>query len=220
MAIKFLLCNFLTHFKYLHISYTLQVLTFLTHSYTLQVLSRETATCLLMATVENNADREWEDPLEKGMAAHSSILAWRIPWTEKSGGLPSMWSQRVRHDWVTHTHTHTKHFHQLRKFYWTMFLYREGPVFVEVVLVLFSQSITDSFLSVFYTEISLQATVVWQEWYVLFSLKQLEHWKNTWNIFWDIRHWKRGRTEADLWKKQNEETWVLWLTQLRPSDSF
>ena len=58
MAIKFLLCNFLTHFKYLHISYTLQVLTFLTHSYTLQVLSRETATCLLMATVENNADRE------------------------------------------------------------------------------------------------------------------------------------------------------------------
>ena len=56
MAIKFLLCNFLTHFKYLHISYTLQVLTFLTHSYTLQVLSRETATCLLMATVENNAD--------------------------------------------------------------------------------------------------------------------------------------------------------------------
>ena len=39
-----------------------------------------------------------EDPLEKGMATHSSILAWRIPWTEKPGGLQSMWSQRVRHD--------------------------------------------------------------------------------------------------------------------------
>ena len=43
----------------------------------------------------------WEDPLEKGMATHSSILAWRIPWTEEPGGLQSMGSQRVRHDWVT-----------------------------------------------------------------------------------------------------------------------
>ena len=40
----------------------------------------------------------WEDPLEKGMATHSSILAWRIPWTEESGGLQCMGSQRVRHD--------------------------------------------------------------------------------------------------------------------------
>ena len=37
-----------------------------------------------------------EDPLEKGMAAHSSILAWQIPWTEEPGGLQSMGSQRVR----------------------------------------------------------------------------------------------------------------------------
>ena len=36
--------------------------------------------------------------LEKGMATHSSILAWRIPWTEEPGGLQSMWSQRVGHD--------------------------------------------------------------------------------------------------------------------------
>ena len=40
----------------------------------------------------------WEDPQEKEMATHSSILAWRIPWTEEPGGLPSMGSQRVRHD--------------------------------------------------------------------------------------------------------------------------
>ena len=39
----------------------------------------------------------WEDPLEKGMAAHSSILAWRILWTEEPGGLQSMELQRVRH---------------------------------------------------------------------------------------------------------------------------
>ena len=40
---------------------------------------------------------EWEDPLEKGMSTHSSILAWRIPWTEDPGGLQSMKSQRVGH---------------------------------------------------------------------------------------------------------------------------
>ena len=39
-----------------------------------------------------------EDPLEEGMAAHRSILAWRIPWTEEPGGLQSMGSQRVGHD--------------------------------------------------------------------------------------------------------------------------
>ena len=40
----------------------------------------------------------WKDPLEEGMATHSSVLAWRIPWTEESGGLQSMGLQRVGHD--------------------------------------------------------------------------------------------------------------------------
>ena len=40
----------------------------------------------------------WEDLLEKEMATHSSILAWRIPWTEEPGGLQFMGSQRVGHD--------------------------------------------------------------------------------------------------------------------------
>ena len=40
----------------------------------------------------------WEDPLEKEMATHSSILAWRIPWTEEPGGLQSTGSQGVGHD--------------------------------------------------------------------------------------------------------------------------
>ena len=39
-----------------------------------------------------------EDPLEEGMAAHSSLLAWRIPWTEEPGGLQSMGLQRVGHE--------------------------------------------------------------------------------------------------------------------------
>ena len=43
----------------------------------------------------------WEDPLEKEMATHSSILALEIPWTEKPGKLQSMGSQRVRHDLPT-----------------------------------------------------------------------------------------------------------------------
>ena len=39
-----------------------------------------------------------EDPLEKEMATHSNILAWRLPWTEESGGLQSVGAQRARHD--------------------------------------------------------------------------------------------------------------------------
>ena len=47
-----------------------------------------------------------EDPLEKGMATHSSILAWRIPRTEEPGGLQSMGSQRIGHDCATNTYKH------------------------------------------------------------------------------------------------------------------
>ena len=42
-----------------------------------------------------------KDPLEKGMATHSSILAWKIPWTEEPGGIQFTGSQRVRHDLAT-----------------------------------------------------------------------------------------------------------------------
>ena len=40
----------------------------------------------------------WDDPLEEGIATHSNILAWRVPWTEEPGGLQSIRSQRVRYD--------------------------------------------------------------------------------------------------------------------------
>ena len=45
-----------------------------------------------------------EDPLEKGMATHSSILSWEIPWTEEPGGLQSMGSQKIRLDQASNTH--------------------------------------------------------------------------------------------------------------------
>ena len=60
-----------------------------------------------------NVIRVWsqgrEDPLKEDMATHSSILSWRIPWTEEPGGVWSIGSQRAGHDWsdFTHTHTHT-----------------------------------------------------------------------------------------------------------------
>ena len=53
-----------------------------------------------------------EDPLEKGMTTHSSILAWRIPWTEEPGRLQSMALQRVGHDWTTTILTFF-HFHSM-----------------------------------------------------------------------------------------------------------
>ena len=48
----------------------------------------------------------WEDPLKEGMATQSTILFWRIPWTEEPGGLQSMGEQRARHD--EHTHAHSR----------------------------------------------------------------------------------------------------------------
>ena len=48
--------------------------------------------------VKNLGDLGWEDPLKKGMAVHSSILAWRIPWTEEPGGVQSMGLRRVGHN--------------------------------------------------------------------------------------------------------------------------
>ena len=65
-----------------------------------------------MAQIEKNLPATWEtqvqflgkeDPLEMDMATHSSILAWKISWTEEPGGLQSLRSQRVRHD-RAHTH--------------------------------------------------------------------------------------------------------------------
>ena len=47
----------------------------------------------------------WEDPLEKRMATHCSILSWRIPWRQEPGGLQFMGSQRVRDDWMTNSLT-------------------------------------------------------------------------------------------------------------------
>ena len=49
-----------------------------------------------------------EDAIEKGMATHSSILAWRIPWTEEPGELQSMGSPRVGHDWATNIYAYRK----------------------------------------------------------------------------------------------------------------
>ena len=73
-----------------------------------------------------------EDPLEEGMAAHSRILAWRIPWTEQPDELQPMGSQRVRHNWsnlacriplCTHTHSHTPHLLYMFIRWWTFRLF-------------------------------------------------------------------------------------------------
>ena len=60
----------------------------------------------------------WEDPLEKEMAPHSSILAWRIPWTEEPGGLQFMGSQRVGHNRERLTHTLKQKQKTKLEFFW------------------------------------------------------------------------------------------------------
>ena len=75
----------------------------------LHSLTTETCVTMLLKAYSRQETRVWpmgqEDSMETGIATHFSILAWRIPWTEEPGGLQSMGSQRVRHNWATeHTH--------------------------------------------------------------------------------------------------------------------
>ena len=71
----------------------------------------------------------WEDPLEDGMATHSSILAWIIPWTEEPGRLQPMWSQRVGYDWATkHSTAYIKLVYFMHKIAWN----RETLILVSI----------------------------------------------------------------------------------------
>jgi len=75
------------------------------------------------ASACNAGDLGWEDPLEKEMATHSSILAWRIPCTEEPGGLQSMGSQRVGHDWATSLHFTSLHAYRIIYRCWTWWIF-------------------------------------------------------------------------------------------------
>ena len=70
--------------------------------------------------------------LEKGMATHSNILAWKFPWTEEPGRLQSLGSQRVWHDWATNTHTIGNHSSPERP----ISVWRSSPPCVEMSPVL------------------------------------------------------------------------------------
>ena len=75
-----------------------------------------------------------EDPLEKEMATHSCILAWKIPWTEEPGGLQSMGVIRVRHDWAT-DQTHRGNWEELENV-WSRVYKRVGDnIFFQPVIV-------------------------------------------------------------------------------------
>ena len=78
------------------VSATLQVDSLLTEPRGASLVAKWYRICLPMQEMWIQSLGQ-EDPLEEGMATHSSILAWRIPWTEEPGGLQSMGSQRVRH---------------------------------------------------------------------------------------------------------------------------
>ena len=68
-----------------------------------EVFSKDLRICLpVRETQVRSLGRE--DPLVEGMATHSSILAWEIPWTEEPEGLQTMGLQRVRHNWATKQH--------------------------------------------------------------------------------------------------------------------
>ena len=97
-----------------------------------------------------------EDPLEMGMATHSSILAWRIPWTEEPGRLQSMGSQRVGHDWAT-KHTQEKIRILFLKDIWKSVI----KDFRGLYACLSSQKINGEKLCMVVFEIPLEIAILW-----------------------------------------------------------
>ena len=71
------------------------------HQFLVTSLVSQMAKCLPTTRETQLQSPGWEDLLEKEMATHSSILAWKIPWTEEPVRLQSMGSQRIGHDWAT-----------------------------------------------------------------------------------------------------------------------
>ena len=132
----------------------------------------------------------WEDPLEKEMANHSSILAWKNPWTEEPGRLQSMGSQRVGHNWATSLHGI-----RLREYMWEWVLevlaqsevynFRPGWVFWDRFCYQIldcadwaAESISNSFLSWFITIWIQQYQTQWNRpeisWYAI-EEKKIKH---------------------------------------------
>ena len=89
----------------------------------------------------------WEDPLEKGMATHSSVLAWRIPWTEEPGGLQSMGSRRVGQDWATSTDWVPWVIQQIPIGYLFTYVHSSTPRAVYLTLSLFSSPLSITLFS-------------------------------------------------------------------------
>ena len=86
MLILYVCYNAYTHTAYMHINSCIYV-----HLEAYQV-------ALMVNPPAIAGDMRWEDPLEEGMATHSGIFAWRVPWTEEPGSLQTIGSQRVGHD--------------------------------------------------------------------------------------------------------------------------
>ena len=78
----------------------------------------------------------WEDLLEKEMATHSSILAWRIPWTDEPSGQQSMGSQRVRHDQETNISQIPFHGKNSKKVRLISSIFYKGHCIVELVMLI------------------------------------------------------------------------------------
>ena len=87
------------------------------HMYTLGSLVGEMVKNLPVMQETQVPSLGWEDPLEKGMATHSSAPVWRIPWTEEPSGFQYFRSQRVSHNWVTNIFTFLLTFHTLLPFF-------------------------------------------------------------------------------------------------------
>ena len=134
----------------------------------------------------------WEDPLEKGMATHSSILAWEIPWMEEPGRVKSLGSQTVGHDWAVNTYRKSLSIPALDEQWWKLI----GPGGVEMVIGL----VKCRLLSLMEGMATHSSTLPWRipnSWRIwreepselqyMAGLQRVEHDWSDWDAHWLLR---------------------------------
>ena len=167
--------------------------------------SGEGSTCQCRRCKRHEFDPGSRRSPREGNGSLSSILAWEIPWTEEPGGLQSMGSQRVRHNWVhTHTHTHTV-FQRLWLEQWDQFL----TLFTWIgLLALHPTGLTFTLCAPWSLVICLQLKCIRVELLVLLTLAALEHFRHLQHITALVSTYKLSLGTRGIYLKASSE--ILW----------
>ena len=156
---------------------------------------------------------DWEDPLEEGMATHSSILTWRILWTEEPGGLQSIALQRVKHYWSRWESTHVQEMKLVPHSCFSVFYYCWTQL-TFFPYTKFHKENRHTFLSSNFEEVKLYQMQVWSM--VSSLIRILSNWRKKWCIISGYPELQSYRCEVAAWLTFALRRYNRWSSELQP----